>query len=737
MNSYYLEIRKIAIFLHAFLKVNGEKLHQKKIIVKFVHHTGNIMPLLVYRPRNFDQTHEREEFRNLCTLLMERYAAAPDEMCIFIGNYNIGDVELDGIIIKNEGVAIVEFKDYGGTITAVENGDWVSEEGGQKRVIKGGSGRKNPYLQAKINRSACRPILSESGAFEPKQVDRLVSMIVFHHPATIDNRISSHIKWLRVCDEKDFIDELDLIVSPNCDLGLDDYSRIIERLNLDSDWLCVRYSNVEVLKDMNVEGQDAPNAEGMEYFSNNNLTPAFEEQPIPDGKQSSDMTPVYQEDDSQTTFVSYMEKVFSALGISGRFEVFDVKNNPVPSWVESSQPTNEFLVAAACLEYKKKLERFLSRPVFERDGLIYWYDGEPLGKQFNSVQDYSIPEHVVRPTTAPSQNQLKTSTRLPSWLDHFIFEDLKGRWDADHERFESNLLSSPDDTLVYLGTYFPRSYADAFCIFDNLFSLERCHSHLEHKDSLRVLSVGCGTGGDIIGLMTALLRNFTHYNDISVYAIDGNSSALSILKSVFDRFCVATRCRAHLYVKQMVINSFSSEILSGLPNQEYDFIVSSKMIGEVISAGNGTKNNAYYDFGKCFLPLLAPTGLCLILDLTTKPDHSSLFYPQMMGMQVNRLMREETEFEILIPICCSQYGRECQDSHCFQQKEFSVSHSRKNGDKCRVAYRLIMRKSFKHNLGIDFHGKKMSVCEGAICPFTKDFDGEIDPYRLCGNVDTM
>lgn len=74
------------------------------------------MPLLVYRPRNYDQTHEREQFRKLCVLLKERYYSSPDEMCIFIGNFNIGDVELDGIIIKNEGVAVVEFKDYGGSI---------------------------------------------------------------------------------------------------------------------------------------------------------------------------------------------------------------------------------------------------------------------------------------------------------------------------------------------------------------------------------------------------------------------------------------------------------------------------------------------------------------------------------------------------------------------------------------------------------------------------------------------
>lgn len=167
------------------------------------------MPLLVYRPRNYDQTHEREEFRNLCVQLKERYFASPDEMCIFIGNYNIGDVELDGIIIKNEGIVVLEFKDYGGAITATENGDWSSIENDVRSIVKGGAGRKNPYTQAKINRTASKPVFVESGAFSAKEVERLSSMIVFHRPSEIDNKVSSRIKWLRICDERSFIDELD------------------------------------------------------------------------------------------------------------------------------------------------------------------------------------------------------------------------------------------------------------------------------------------------------------------------------------------------------------------------------------------------------------------------------------------------------------------------------------------------------------------------------------------------
>lgn len=207
------------------------------------------MPLLVYRPRNFDQTHEREQFRNLCVLLKERFYSSPDETCIFIGNYNIGDVELDGIIIKDDGIILVEFKDYGGNITATENGDWISEINGVKSIIRGGSGRKNPYLQAKINRNASKPVLAESGAFSFKQLERISSLIVFHHPTKINNLISPRIKWLRICDEQGFIDEVDLIVTPDCDFQRGSYLKIIERLALDSDWLCVSFSNVEVLED--------------------------------------------------------------------------------------------------------------------------------------------------------------------------------------------------------------------------------------------------------------------------------------------------------------------------------------------------------------------------------------------------------------------------------------------------------------------------------------------------------
>jgi hypothetical protein len=81
------------------------------------------MGLLVYQFGQYRTTHEREQFRILCLHLCEFYNKS-DEWCIFLSNYNMFDSELDGLIIKQDAIICVEFKKYGGEITAVDNGQW-------------------------------------------------------------------------------------------------------------------------------------------------------------------------------------------------------------------------------------------------------------------------------------------------------------------------------------------------------------------------------------------------------------------------------------------------------------------------------------------------------------------------------------------------------------------------------------------------------------------------------------
>ena len=538
------------------------------------------MPLLVYRPRNYDQTHEREEFRNLCVLLKERYFTSPDEMCIFIGNYNIGDVELDGIIIKNEGIVILEFKDYGGSITAFENGDWLSVENNVRSIVKGGSGRKNPYTQARINRNASRPMFVESGAFSQKQVERLTSMIVFHRPAEIQNKVSSRIKWLRVSDERSFIDELDLIVSPDCDLQMDDFKRIIDRLALDPDWLCVRYSNPEVLNIINEERAE--------------VEPEVEEH------TSSNET---------------------------KMNVFDE------------------------IEAKAAIEKV-----------------EP-----------------VEVSSAP------VST-LPVWIESFLFDTLKARYEPDWRRFSDNLDLSDEEQRKYLGTYFPRSFVELHTIFCNLYKSGRFQSVFSNLDTIAILDICSGGGGDLMGTITACLQNSKRLKTLLITVIEACESSINSLRYFIQECrkqypyvtieCKCIRCRI------LSVNDILAQPINEY--YPYDIILFDKAGSELFRQGIKT---VYKDICSVLAPLLNLSGVLCMLDITMKDEGTSIFYPQILNDQVNRFISEDGSFSSILPLSCRFKEREC-NTPCYTQQIFTVSHRGKSNDVSKVAYRLLGHRVF-------------------------------------------
>lgn len=544
------------------------------------------MPLLVYRPRNYDQTHEREQFRKLCVLLKERYYSSPDEMCIFIGNFNIGDVELDGIIIKNEGVAVVEFKDYGGSIIAVENGNWISEEGGYSSIIKGGSGRKNPYVQAKINRNACRPILSETGALTPKQVNRLASIVVFHRPAKIDNRISPHVKWLRICDEPGFIEELDLIVSSDCDLDEKDFKRIIDRLALNSDWLDVRYSTPGVLKNEATSSDD------------------------------NDMN-IFEEIEAHTAIV-------------------------------------------------------------------------------NPAQTESI--------SAPASS-------LPSWVETFLFDSLKAKYEPDWLRFSDNLDLSDEDQRKYLGTYFPRSFVELNSIFENLYQSSRFRTVYSNLDTIAILDICAGCGGDLLGTITTILQNSKRVKNLLITVIEACESSINSLRyfiqecrKQYPYMTIECKCiRCHI---QAVNDILAQPINDYFP---YDIILFNKAGSELFRQGIKT---VYQDICSSLAPLLNLSGVLCILDITMKDEKTGIFYPQILNDQVNRFISEVGSFCSILPIACRFKELEC-NTPCYTQQHFSVSHRGRSNDLSKVAYRLIGHRVFVNDITrhLSPEGKRYVISE--------------------------
>ena len=201
------------------------------------------MGLLVYKFSEYDHTAEREQYRSLCKQLYSHFASS-QELCIFIANYNIFDSELDGIIIKQDAIICVEFKNYGGKVIATDNGDWKQDDG---TIIKGGS-RKSVYQQARINRSALKNGFKDGGILPSKVLRDVATLVVFHQPISIQNNLSPKTQsWLHIADESTFMEKVCDITNVNMALENEDMYELMSKLNLVEEYLDKEYSDYEVL----------------------------------------------------------------------------------------------------------------------------------------------------------------------------------------------------------------------------------------------------------------------------------------------------------------------------------------------------------------------------------------------------------------------------------------------------------------------------------------------------------
>lgn len=201
------------------------------------------MGLLVYKVADFSFTAEREQYRTVCEMLKKHYFNKK-EVCLFVVNYNLYDCELDGVIIKNDAVISIEFKNYGGVVTAVENGCWTLSDG---TIVKGGS-RKNPYQQAKVNHISLKQGLVDGMILPRAAVRNVPALIVFNQPIQIINQLSGRVRsWLHITDNDHFLQKISDITESCTDLSNEEIIDLVEKFNLQEEWIDSEYSDMSLL----------------------------------------------------------------------------------------------------------------------------------------------------------------------------------------------------------------------------------------------------------------------------------------------------------------------------------------------------------------------------------------------------------------------------------------------------------------------------------------------------------
>ena len=683
--------------------------------------------LLTFRVGNFDTTAEREQFRFLCEQLKAHYEDS-NEFCVFAGNYNIG-CELDALFIKKDAIISIEFKNYGGKVVANENGEWTCDG----KNIKGGS-RKTALQQARINHSTVKKELKVLGV-EKNQIKDVPHLIIFHQPIELENNLSAtNRSWLHITDSEHFIEKLDDITCPHTDLDPLGIVKLAETLNLNPFYL-TEFSNATYDK-------PAEPIEKIELFEDiKKYEPHTEEKKQKKKEVILNFDSFIAEDENSIALSNFVKRIVK---LSLKLDNFTVK--VLDSTRASSsfaahgiRLTQEYVVtinADGIGEHCAKLAKFTNHAVKAiSSSTIFWEEGERIATESDNSSGV-VEEHQSKELSNTNSNVCfrKSKTILPHWLDKKIFNDHQAIYAPEHERYEYNLDLNEEELKVYLGTYFPRSYAEMFCIADNLLQ-NKCLKKTLEQDEISVLDYGCGTGGEILGLITAIGRHLPH-TKISITAIDGNDGALAILKDLVE--CNPNKnIQVELSVFSQTLGTIEDVEKLAFGKNDYHFILCDKMVCELISK-EVLPTNAYAIMAKKLTAFLHENGLLIMLDVTTKDEHSGYFYPQLMNNAINDYVRKSRTIETLLPLSCACHD-ECRD-FCFMQQTFSVSHSHKSNDESRVCYRVLCKKPLKTaimqgmetaNLIHVIHPTKyMQNDDLAICSHSKDNEITIDSFNI-------
>jgi hypothetical protein len=137
-----------------------------------------------------------------------------------------------------------------------------------------------------------------------------------------------------------------------------------------------------------------------------------------------------------------------------------------------------------------------------------------------------------------------------------------------------------------------------------------------------------------------------------------------------------------------------------------------------------------------FVPLLSSVGLCVLLDVTTKAEHTT-FNPILMNRQVNQALRELNAYRTLLPLSCNKFERKCTEQ-CFTQQKFSVTHVKQTKDNSKVAYRVIAPEilagkiigHIKKNKYIIHKSKFQNTIDDGLCKYSIQQDIITDAYKF-------
>ena len=537
-----------------------------------------------------------------------------------------------------------------------------------------------------------------------------------------------------------------------------DIKRIADRIVLDDDYIVEEFSDISFLENVwnspddlksftdSIEGSfeftDEPDPFDADQRGELDLNPEQNPDIVAAPEESNLFSDKVEETNSVTSdgvpsdavplrVSNYVNLVQQAMMPGISFEIFDCKESfPLLNFDISKQYLIKVLAEPNDTN-KGKLSDFLHKPIQLGPDCLYWSFGESIPIIRRAHQDNEESHQKIL-------SFRNSSTILAPWLDAFIYNKLEASYDPRYRRFAYNDDLTEEEARIYLGTYFPRSYGENFLIFENLFMHPGVRARIESKRHLSILSMGAGTGGDIVGLLTALDKFFPSNINVSITALDANNHSLSLQKAVIERYqSLVDRKSSVVQFNERIDDelSLSDFASNAIPDRSIDFLLIAKIGCELHGKKTFGESNVYEVLLEHLMPKVSNDGVLLALDVTTKVDGLE-FMPIILNRGVNNFIDNNPDYSTLLPLSCHFFENDCNQP-CFIQQEINVTHCKKYKDLSKICYRIIARKEYcetiiKNNKRrfITNPSKALSIPEDSICHFSRDCSELCDAYNL-------
>lgn len=244
---------------------------------------------------------------------------------------------------------------------------------------------------------------------------------------------------------------------------------------------------------------------------------------------------------------------------------------------------------------------------------------------------------------------------LPCWLPSFLEHDLSATFEIMRQAVSYNLRNTPERNRKYLGTYFPRSFTEILTVGDSI--VAQCPSVVEHFrncETVRILSVGSGTGGDTAGAVEFLHR-LNPAAGFEIHLVDGNRDALDKCVKILERQAQEEelRMRRDFCCRSVAKPADFGNIAAS--HSSLDLIITSKFLNELVLS----MHRPYFNFVTAFAGCLRAGGVMLLTDVLCKlsdryGNTCGEYIPYTMNRELDQYLSSPASLlKGLLPCSCS------------------------------------------------------------------------------------